>query len=82
MKKNITNKKQITWEKSENEYYIEYIGCVNGKPIFDIETLEKNWYRVYLSFADIFSIVKDYTTLRSAKRGAERFLSNIQQIIK
>lgn len=82
MKKNIIHKKQITWEKSENDSTIEYIGCINGKPFFTIETLEKNWYRVYLSYAAIFGIVKDYTTLRSAKRGAERFLSNMQQIIK
>ena len=82
MKKNTINKKQITWEKSENDYPIEYIGYVNGKSIFTIEALEKNWYRVCLSVANIFSIVQDYTTLRSAKRGAERFLSNMQQIIK
>lgn len=82
MKKNIIHKKQITWVKSENEYPIEYIGYVNGKSIFVIEALEKNWYRVCLQVVNIFSIVQDYTTLRSAKRGAERFLSNMQQIIK
>ena len=82
MKKNIIHKKQITRKNTENDSTIEYIGCINGKPFFTIETLEKNWYRVCLSVANIFSIVQDYTTLRSAKRGAERFLSNMQQIIK
>lgn len=82
MKKNIVSEKQITWEKYGDENSIEYTGYINGKPFFTIETLEPNWYRVYLCLANIFSLVKDYTTLRSAKRGAERFLSNIQQIIK
>lgn len=82
MKKNIIHKKQITWVKYEDENSIEYTGYINGKPFFTIEPLEKNWYRVYVCFANTFSIVKDYTTLRSAKRGAERFLSNMQKIIK
>ena len=63
--------KQIEWKDN--------IGFYNGKELFSI------WFapseqRIILCFLEVYR--KTYTTVKSAKRGAERFLRRLQEAVK
>ena len=61
------------------------IVCVGNKGFYHGEELFSIWFapseqRIILHFEDVYG--KTYTTVKSAKRGAERFLSRLQEAVK
>ena len=67
---NKTNR-QIEWGGNKGFY--------NGKELFSIWVATSK-RRIILHFEDIYT--KTYSTVKSAKRGAERFLKRLQEAVK
>lgn len=70
--------RQIVWKKngiSEDGYYKQIL-------LFDLNFLNKGELRFFFPGCDIASYITEYTTVKSAKRGAERFLRRLQEAVK
>ena len=70
--------RQIKWEKngvSQNGYYKQAL-------LFDLNFLNGVELRFFFPGSDIASYITEYTTVKSAKRGAERFLRRLQEAVK
>ena len=69
--------RQIKWEKngvSQNGYYKQAL-------LFDLNLLNGVELRFFFPGSDIASYITEYTTVKSAKRGAERFLKRLQEAV-
>lgn len=60
---------------SQNGYYKRAF-------LFDLNFADKVELRFFFPGCDIASAIADYTTVKSAKRGAERFLRRLQEAVK
>lgn len=70
--------RQIVWEKngiSQDGYYKQAL-------LFDLNFPDKVELRFFFPGCDIASAITEYTTVKSAKRGAERFLRRLQEVVK
>ena len=70
--------RQIVWKKngiSQNGYYKQAL-------LFDLDFPDKVELRFFFPGRDIASAIAEYTTVKSAKRGAERFLKRLQEVVK
>lgn len=70
--------RQIVLEKngiSQNGYYKQTL-------LFDLNFADKVELRFFLPGSDIASYIAEYTTVKSAKRGAARFLKRLQEAVK
>lgn len=70
--------KQIKWEKngiSQNGYYKKIL-------LFDLNFADKVELRFFFPRSDIVSYITEYKSVKSAKRGAERFLKRLQEAVK
>lgn len=70
--------RQIKWEKngiSQNGYYKQAL-------LFDLNFADKVELRFFFPGNDIASYITEYTTVKSAKRGAERLLRRLQEAAK
>ena len=75
--------RQIKWEELEYHGQKYYYGFYKGKRIFLINVKCSVYLRAQAMIAcydDMF--VNGYTTMRDAKRGAERFLRRLQEAVK
>lgn len=85
---NKTNR-QIEWVNSDDETYLVK-GYYKGKNIIDLLEKEEGEWAVYFVLnqvgdvfpRDFYHRVRIYTTLKDAKRGAERFLKRLQEVVK
>ena len=69
--------RQIKWEKngfSQKGYYKQAL-------LFDLIFLNGVELRFFFPGSDIASYITEYTTVKSAKRGAERFLRRLQEAV-
>ena len=75
--------RQIKWEELEYHGQKYYYGFYKGKRIFLINVNCSVYLRAQAMIArygDMF--ISGYTTMRDAKRGAERFLKRLQEAVK
>ena len=70
--------RQIKWKLD----WLCYAGFYKGCKIFECFEWGKSQWEVNLILGDLKQRLGTYTTCRSAKRGAERFLKRIQNIVK
>lgn len=74
--------RQIVWEEHEYHGQKYYYGFYKGKKMFLIDVKCGVYLRAQamLTCFDVF--INGYTTMRDAKRGAERFLRRLQEAVK
>ena len=76
------NNNKIIWEKSETPYNApDYYGYFNKINSFNITPIYNVYVLSMCISGRVYEDIKDYTTLKSAKRGAERILKEIQKKI-
>ena len=77
--------RQIEWIKSE-DYTFLVEGYYKGESIIDLRQNEYGEWEMYLVLnqicKDFYHCIRIYTTVKSAKRGAERFLKRLQEAVK
>ena len=81
--------RQIEWVKSDDEIPLVE-GYYKGKNIIDLLKKEEGEWEMYFTLnqvgdvfpRDFYHRVRTYTTLKDAKRGAERFLRRLQEAVK
>lgn len=77
--------RQIKWIKPEYHTFLVE-GYYKGKNIIDLRKNEYGEWKMYLVLnqvcEDFHQLVRIYTTLKDAKRGAERFLKRLQEAVK
>lgn len=74
------NNNRITWVKDQNNTDV-WNGYYKSIKIFQITYVTGNCYFISLIISNITLDLSTYTTLKSAKRGAERILKEIQKKI-
>lgn len=81
--------RQIEWVKCDN--YLPLVeGYYRGKNIIDLIKEEEGEWKMCFTLnqvgdifpRDFYHCVRIYTTLKDAKRGAERFLKRLQEVVK
>lgn len=70
--------KQIIWKLD----WLCYAGFYKGYKIFECFEWEKSQWEVNLILGEFKTKIGTYTTCKSAKRGAERFLKRLQEVVK
>lgn len=77
--------RQIEWIKSK-DYTFLVEGYYKGEKIIVLRQNEYGDWRMYLVLNQIREVfyprIRIYTTLKDAKRGAERFLKCLQEAVK
>lgn len=81
--------RQIVWVKSDDEIPLVE-GYYKGNNIIDLRKNEYGEWKMCFTLnqvgdvfpRDFYHCVRIYTTLKDAKRGAERFLRRLQEAVK
>ena len=77
--------RQIEWIKPDHHTFLVE-GYYKGKNIIDLRKNEYGEWKMYLVLnqvcEDFYHRLRIYKTFKSAKRGAERFLSRLQEAVK
>lgn len=68
--------RQIEWKKDTGYY--------KGRRLFEITEVDEGAFDIYVKLTDreSFDISTWYSSKKSAKRGAERFLKRLQEAVK
>ena len=69
---------QIEWKLD----WLCYAGFYKGYKIFECFEWEESQWEVSLILGGFKTKIGTYTTMRGAKRGAERFLKRLQEAVK
>lgn len=72
--------RQIVWDEHEYHGQKYYYGFYKRKKMFLIDVKCGVYLRAMNTCMDMF--INGYTTRRDAKRGAERFLRRLQEVVK
>lgn len=70
--------RQIKWKLD----WLCYAGFYKGYKIFECFEWGKSQWEVRLILGGFKTKIGTYTTIKSAKRGAERFLKRLQEAVK
>ena len=70
--------RQIEWK----EDWLCEAGFYKGTRFFECVEWEKSQWQINFIFFGISKTVGTYTTIKSAKRGAERFLRRLREAVK
>ena len=66
--------RQIEWKKDTGYY--------KGRKLFEIWDLKTGRFSICVNISDWESFTALYNSKKSAKRGAERFLKRLQEVVK
>ena len=70
----------IRWEEKSSDKNI-IVGYLKKEPTFFItKNLDNNSYKLMFSLDKKISLIEEYSRLRDAKRGAERFIKKIEKL--
>lgn len=70
--------RQIEWKLD----WLCYAGFYKGYKVFECFEWGKSQWEVKLILGGFKTRIGTYTTMRDAKRGAERFLKRLQEVVK